>query len=41
MEDFEYYMQDPNRDPECELIQKWKAMTDGPPTIIFPKLLSL
>ena len=41
MEDFQNYMQDPNRDPECEFMKKWETMMDGPPKMIFPELLDL
>ena len=39
MEDFQNYMQDPNRDAECEFMKKWETMMDGPPKMIFPELL--
>jgi len=41
MEDFENYMQDPNRNPECAFMQKWETMMDGPPKMVFPELLDL
>jgi len=41
MEDFENYMQDPNRNSECAFMQKWGTMMDGPPKMIFPELLDL
>jgi hypothetical protein len=37
MEDFENYMQDPNRNPECAFMQKWETMMVGPPKMIFPR----
>ena len=39
MEDFQNYMQDPIRDPECAFMQRWASMMDGPPKMIFPELL--
>jgi len=39
MEDFQNYMQDPNRDPECDFMKKWTSTMDGPPKMIFPELL--
>ena len=41
MEDFENYMKDHNRDPECDFMQKWAGMMDGPPKMVFPEILDL
>ena len=41
MENFENYMQDPNRNPECEFMQKWLSCMDGEPKMIFPEILDL
>ena len=41
MEDFENYMKDPNRDPECDFMQKWLSCMDGEPKMVFPEILDL
>ena len=41
MEDFQNYMQDPNRDPECDFMKKWGGMMAEPPRMVFPELLDM
>ena len=41
MGDFEHYMQDPNRNPEGEFMQKWLNCMDGEPKMVFPEILNL
>ena len=39
MADFENYMASPNRDPECDFMQKWTGMMSDAPRMVFPELL--
>ena len=41
MENFENYMQDPNRNPECEFMQKWLRCMDGETKMVFHEILDL
>ena len=38
---FENYMQDLNRDPEYEVMQKWLGVVDREPRMVFPEILDL
>ena len=41
MEDFENYMQDPNRIPESEFMKRFLGCMDGEPKFVFPEILDL